>query len=96
MNHAIYLHETVTPLNHTLFQWGALQQIKQVIDEHALDRNDFVVLDVLLQPKSLDSIRKILTTSTIWYDATNGAAFVAHFDDGLAFLPIFASVSQVR
>lgn len=95
LNHAIYVEDRFIPLNHTLLQWGALQQIKQVAEEYTLDRNDYVVLDILLQAKALNDLRKTLIASSIWYDATNGAAFASHFDDGLTTLPVFSSLAKV-
>lgn len=60
---------------------GALKQLRSISDE--LLRNDFVVVDVILQPTAFQRMSEYLMRSTIWFDCTNGLAAVAHFDDGL-------------
>ena len=96
MNHAIYVHDSSMPANHTLLQWGAIQQMKQVAEEKTLDRNDYVVLDVLLQAQAIQDLYKILSTSMVWFDASNGDAFASYFDDGLTGLPVFTSLAKVN
>ncbi len=95
MNHAIYVHDSSLPANHTLLQWGAIQQMKQVAEERTLERNDYVVLDVLLQSQTIQELYSILITSMIWFDASNGDAFASYFDDGLTGLPVFTSLAKV-
>jgi hypothetical protein len=48
-----------------------------------MSEHDFVVVDTLLKPPALEQISNYLLRSTIWFDVTNGAALVAHLDDGL-------------
>ena len=48
-----------------------------------LQRNDFAVVDVVLESKAVLEMSNALLTSTIWYDMTKGNTFAAHPDDGL-------------
>jgi hypothetical protein len=59
-----------------------------------LKRNDFAVIDTIVDNKVYDKIVKILLTSTIYYDVTNGKVFVSYPKDGLVF-KILQDFSQV-
>ena len=60
-----------------------------------LNRNDFAVIDILLDTKLVSEMSHILLTSTIWFDSTNGKAFAAHADDGLGIYSIFSNFCRV-
>lgn len=83
LNRAVYVSADSQSANsgRPMIHDGAAQQMSFIIDE--LSNVDFVVVDVILTRKSLDKIYNILLTSTIWYDTSNGQAFVTHKDDGL-------------
>jgi hypothetical protein len=72
---------------------GAMQYVHSI--RRKVDAHDFLVVDVILQDAALARIADMLLTSTVWFDATNGAAFAAHHDDGLAFKTVHTLV-QVR
>ena len=60
---------------------GALKQLRSISGEWT--RNDFIVVDVILQPMALEKMNAFLMLSTVWFDCTNGFASVSHHDDGL-------------
>jgi hypothetical protein len=72
---------------------GAMQYLHSI--RRKVDAHDFLVVDVILQDAALARIADMLLTSTVWFDATNGAAVAAHHDDGLAFKTVHTLV-QVR
>ena len=58
--------------------------LEQMVVAHAhMAQNDYAVVDVILRPAILSLLSEAALASTIWYDVTNGNAFVAHHDDGL-------------
>lgn len=72
---------------------GAMQYLHSIRRE--VDAHDYLVVDVILQAPAMAHLSALLLTSTVWFDATNGAAFAAHHDDGLAF-PTVHTLVQVR
>jgi hypothetical protein len=70
---------------------GAIKHLQAMSNE--LLTNDFIVVDVILIEKTLEMLSKMLLSSTIWYDVTNGNSFVAHSDDGLIHQS-FANLAQ--
>ena len=62
-------------------QSGAMGYIRNVMP--GIDAADFFVIDDVLEQEALSRMTHVLLTSTFWFDVTNGAVFVAHFDDGL-------------
>lgn len=77
-----------------MLHWGAINQLKEVSMQSALDRNDYIVLDVIMQQNALQDLHASLLNSSIWFDVTNGAAFVSHHDDGLMLSSVM-SLAQV-
>lgn len=77
----------------SLVHAGAMQYLKSLRKE--LLTHDFLVVDVILQEAALRSISRLLLSSTVWFDVTNGAAFAAHHDEGLVF-PAVHSLVQVK
>ena len=69
----------------------ALENMELAVLE--LERNDFAVVDIILESKAAKEMTDILLTSTIWYDLTKGNAFAAHPDDGLVH-SVFTKFSQ--
>lgn len=65
----------------SLTHMGALKQLRSISSE--LTKNDFIVVDVILQPTALKKMNEFLMLSTVWFDSTNGVAVVSHHDDGL-------------
>lgn len=65
----------------TLIPDVALQQLDTVAEQ--LAEHDFIVFDDILTEAALQLLSDMLLQSTIWFDLTNGMAFVAHHDDGL-------------
>lgn len=65
----------------SLTHLGALKQLRSISSE--LTKNDFIVVDVILQPIALKKMNEFLMYSTVWFDCTNGFAAVSHHDDGL-------------
>ncbi len=66
----------------SLLHLGAIKRL--FADTGELPKGDFLVLDVVLTPTAISAMSKALLASTIWFDAANGAAFVAHHNEGLA------------
>lgn len=62
---------------------AALKNLELAIVE--LKRNDFAVIDVIIDNKIARDLAAALLTSTVWFDRTNGHTFAAHPDDGLVF-----------
>lgn len=69
---------------------GAMRYLHSIRRE--VDAHDFLVVDVILQSAAMARIAGMLLTSTVWFDATNGAAFASHHDDGLVFRTIHTLV----
>lgn len=71
--------------------------LEQMVLAHAhMSQNDYAVVDVILKASVLSSLSTAALTSTMWHDATNGNAFVAHHDDGLlhdAFARLAAEIA---
>ncbi len=59
-----------------------------------LQTHDFIVVDVILKEAAQREMSRLLLSSTVWFDATNGAAFAAFNDESLAF-PTIHSLVQV-
>lgn len=74
-------------------QAGAMSYLKKVMTN--IGHADFFVIDDVLEPSALVTLTQMLLTSTFWFDATNGVAFVAHFDDGMSQAS-FYNFGQVR
>ena len=62
---------------------GAMKYLRTIHGE--LQANDFIVVDVILKEAALQELSRLLLSSTVWFDVTNGAAFASHHDDGLTF-----------
>ncbi len=60
-----------------------------------IDELDYIVTDSVIDDKSRHKISDLLLLSTVWFDVTNGRAFVAHSDDGLSS-PIFNDLGLVN
>ncbi len=82
LNRVNYIHQDVMMKMHA--DPDALEHLpsalRQIIEENA----DFTVFDMILFGKATDLLTRMLLMSTIWFDGTNGRAFVSHYDDGLA------------
>ena len=61
-----------------LFFSGAIEYLKT----STWEVSDFVVMDTVLQQWAMETMRRVLLLSTIWFDITNGRCFAAHHDDG--------------
>ena len=72
---------------------GAVQYLQTVSAGGEVWQHDYLVIDVMLRAQALHGLTQALLASTIWFDATNGAAFAAHPDDGLV-LPELQSLAQ--
>lgn len=90
LNRALYVapDEGIPPSE--LVHAGAMQYLHSIRRE--VDAHDFLVVDVILQSPAMARVAGMLLTSTVWFDATNGAAFASHHDDGLAFKTIHTLV----
>jgi hypothetical protein len=95
MNHVVFFNQQAAPSNQSLLQWGAVQQLRSIGVQHTIEENDFVVLDTLLHVDVIDYLFEVLSTSFIWFDSTNGAAFASHWDDGLSQISTLASIAKV-
>lgn len=94
LNRLVHLPQESSAFDTTsLVHSGAMQYLKSLRKE--LLTHDFLVVDVILQEAALRSISRLLLSSTVWFDVTNGAAFAAHHDEGLVF-PAVHSLVQVK
>ena len=92
INHASFLaDERITKEKFSYPE--ALKSLQQAYLE--INRNDFAVVDILLDTKIIREMSTILLTSTIWFDSTNGKVFAAHPDDGLGSFSIFSDFCRV-
>jgi len=92
INRAVYLaQEPFLDQNASMAHSKVLAQLTHILAE--LEESDFVVIDSILQRHVLTSLSHTLLTSTIWFDVTNGQAFVARHDDGLVY-NAFARLAQ--
>lgn len=57
---------------------------------------DFLVLDDAVTEHTLLLLYRRVCLSTLWFDATNGAAVAAHADDGLGTSLLLRQFTQVR
>jgi hypothetical protein len=90
LNRALHIaSDEGVPVAH-LVHAGAMQYLHSI--RRKVDAHDFLVVDVILQDAAVARIAGMLLTSTVWFDATNGAAFAAHHDDGLAFKTVHTLV----
>ena len=71
---------------------GAMNYLHSIRGE--LQTHDFIVVDVILKEAAQRELSRVLLASTVWFDATNGAAFAAFSDESLAF-PTIHNLVQV-
>ena len=83
VNRLVHLESDHTLTADSLVHQGAMQYLKSLRSE--LHSNDFIVVDVILQTAALNELSRLLLSSTVFFDVTNGAAFASHADDGLVF-----------
>ena len=83
LNRLVHLQEDPGLGAEALVHAGAIQYLHSIRNE--LLAHDFVVVDVILKEAALLELSRLLLSSTVWFDVTNGAAFAAHHNDGLAF-----------
>jgi hypothetical protein len=90
INRAVHIERDPGLPAEQLVHQGAMQYLHSLRRE--VDQHDFLVVDVILQDAAMQKIAQMLLSSTVWFDATNGAAFAAHHDDGLVFKSIHTLV----
>lgn len=83
LNRVVHLQRDEGVAADALVHAGAIQYLHSIRNE--LQSHDFVVVDVILKDAALRELSRLLLSSTVWFDVTNGAAFAAHHNDGLAF-----------
>eukprot|EP01041_Mallomonas_annulata_P001798 gene1798-3489_t len=66
----------------TFTHTGAMNKLRGLL-QNEFKSNDFIVLDTILENKAGLMLTALLSTSTMWFDVTNGNSFAAHSDDGL-------------
>lgn len=93
LNRLVHLEPDSGLAAEALVHAGAIQYLHSIRNE--LQTHDFVVVDVILKDAALRELSRLLLASTVWFDVTNGAAFAAHHDDGLAF-PSLHTLVQVN
>jgi hypothetical protein len=90
INRALHIERDPGLTPEELVHQGAMQYLHSIRGK--TDQHDFLVVDVILQDAAMQKIAKMLLSSTVWFDATNGAAFAAHHDDGLVFKSVHTLV----
>lgn len=73
---------------------GAMQYLRSIRDQ--VEYHDYLVVDVILQDAAMAQIGRKLLSSTVWFDATNGAARASHHDEGLVFKTLHTLVQVSR
>jgi hypothetical protein len=73
----------------SLVHMGAMNYLKSIASQ--LQSTDFIVVDMIMQVPAMQELSRLLLSSTVWFDVTNGATFAAHYDDGL----VFSTVTQL-
>jgi hypothetical protein len=67
----------------SLVHMGAMNYLKSIASQ--LQSTDFIVVDMIMQVPAMQELSRLLLSSTVWFDVTNGATFATHYDDGLVF-----------
>lgn len=93
INRLVHLSDDRHISTTSLVHLGAMRYLQSVSVQ--LMQNDFLVVDVIMQPTALRQLSEVLLGSTVWFDVTNGASFVSHYDDGLVFESISSVVKQI-
>lgn len=94
INRLVHLSDDRHVSNTSLVHLGAMRYL-QSVSVQQLMQNDFLVVDVIMQPTALRQLSEVLLGSTVWFDVTNGASFVSHYDEGLVFDSISSVVKQI-
>ena len=93
LNRVVHLEQDAGLSADSLVHAGAIQYLHSIRSE--LQAHDFIVVDVILKDLAMRQLTRLLLSSTVWFDVTNGASFAAHHDDGLVF-PSVHTLVQVR
>ena len=92
LNRALHIAEDPVITADRLVHRGAMDYLHSIRRE--IEAHDFLVVDVILQDAAMAQLASLLLSSTVWFDATNGAAFASHHDEGLMFKSVH-NVAQV-
>lgn len=93
LNRLVHLEPDADRAVDDLVHRGAMNYLHSIRAE--LQTHDFIVVDVILKEAAQRELARLLLSSTIWFDATNGAAFAAFSDESLVF-PTVKTLVQVR
>lgn len=94
INRLVHLSDDRHISTTSLVHLGAMRYL-QSVSVQQLMQNDFLVVDVIMQSMALRQLSEVLLGSTVWFDVTNGASFVSHYDEGLVFDSIRSVVKQI-
>lgn len=94
MNRALNIAEDLHVSADELVHQGAMNYLHSIRRE--VDKHDYLVVDVILQDAAMKQLSQLMLSSTVWFDASNGAAFVSHHDDGLVFPTVHTLVKVYR